>query len=351
MAATRSAFAESVRSRERRQRHEPRRAGDRRHDELVEVVEHRAREELAERTRVALVGAAERVQVAGAVALVDDRRRDPEPDEEEVQDQAARSPVAVEERMDLLEAGVEDRERLGDRSLRLPSRSALPRRSSRASRPARRSIAGGCMPPGNGSMSCSRNEPGPSRSVACGCGATSQTGVIASAWTWRTSASEIRSPSDHAPGWRPVAVNPVGGRGVAADLEVLAQLLVADRSTLGEEELDLLEDERVALDRGRVMRLLEPDAAPDAFGLERRRQPAETLAQLADLDPQPLVDRRARRSASPRVRDFVRLRHILMVPNTLGKCTAMAIYPYRTHPGARAPSAVDPSRSRSRLEL
>jgi hypothetical protein len=34
------------------------------------------------------------------------------------------------------------------------------------------------------------------------------------------------------------------------------------------------------------MRLLEPDAAPDAFGLDRRGQSAEALAQLADLYPE-----------------------------------------------------------------
>jgi hypothetical protein len=37
------------------------------------------------------------------------------------------------------------------------------------------------------------------------------------------------------------------------------------------------------LDRSRVVRLLEPDAAPNAFGLDRRGQPAEALPQLADL--------------------------------------------------------------------
>jgi hypothetical protein len=81
----------------------------------------------------------------------------------------------------------------------------------------------------------------------------------------------------------PVPVDPVRSGRVAADLEILAQLLVADRAALGEQQLDLLEHERVAFDRCRVMRFLEPDASPDAFGLKRRGQPTESLAQLADL--------------------------------------------------------------------
>ena len=54
--------------------------------------------------------------------------------------------------------------------------------------------SGGCMPPGKGSMSCSRNEPGRSFAVAWGCGATSQTGVIASEWTSRSSERVINLP-------------------------------------------------------------------------------------------------------------------------------------------------------------
>jgi hypothetical protein len=45
-----------------------------------------------------------------------------------------------------------------------------------------------------------------------------------------------------------VAVDPVGGGRVAADLEVFGQLLVAYGATFGEQRLNLLEDERVALD-------------------------------------------------------------------------------------------------------
>ena len=110
--------------RQRRQRHQTRRAGDRRDDELVEVVEHRAREELAERAGVALVGAAERGQVTGAVALVDDRRRVAEADQQEIEQQATGASIAVEERVDLLEACVEPCERLRDRRPRPPPRSA-----------------------------------------------------------------------------------------------------------------------------------------------------------------------------------------------------------------------------------
>ena len=89
--------------------------------------------------------------------------------------------------MDLLEPDVQVCQSLGNSSLLdLPQglRVADPvADQDRDLRP-----AGGCIPAGNGSMSCSRNEPGRSLAVACGCGATSQTGVIASEWIWRTSA-------------------------------------------------------------------------------------------------------------------------------------------------------------------
>src|SRR5215208_65264 len=104
-------------------------------------------------------------------------------------------------------------------------------------------------------------------------------------------------------------VHPVRRGAVAADLEVLAQLLVADRTAFGQEELHLLERERVALDRGRVMGFLEPDPTPDALRLDRRRQSAEPLAELDDLNPESLVDRGARRPATWGRRHFVRFGH------------------------------------------
>jgi hypothetical protein len=80
----------------------------------------------------------------------------------------------------------------------------------------------------------------------------------------------------------PLPVNPVGGIGVAADLEVFAELLVADGTALRQQLLDLLEHERVALDSGRVMGLLEPDPPPDDIRLVGRGEPAEPVSQFAD---------------------------------------------------------------------
>jgi hypothetical protein len=56
-----------------------------------------------ERSRRRYSGAGE---VARAIALVDDRRGDPEADKQEVQDEPAGAAVAVQEWVDLLEAGV-----------------------------------------------------------------------------------------------------------------------------------------------------------------------------------------------------------------------------------------------------
>src|SRR5690606_29982382 len=112
-----------------------------------------------------------------------------------------------------------------------------------------------------------------------------------------------------------LAVDPVGRVAVALDLEVLAQLLVADRAALGEELFDLLEDQRVALDCGGVVRLLEPDAAPESLGMGRRWQAAKLVAKLDDLGVQPLVERLASRTATPRASKVVWFGHIRTVPN------------------------------------
>lgn len=85
-------------------------------------------------------------------------------------------------------------------------------------------------------------------------------------------------------------VDPVRGIGVSANLQVFAQLLVTDRAALAQEQLDLLEHQRIALDRGGMVSLLKPDPPPDPFCLLRRRQASEPLPQLSDLDLKPLVD-------------------------------------------------------------
>jgi hypothetical protein len=112
----------------------------------------------------------------------------------------------------------------------------------------------------------------------------------------------------------PLPVDPAGSVGVAAHLEVFAQLFVADRPSLVKELLDLLEDQSVALDRRRVMGLLEPDAAPDSLRLVRGGEPSQSLAKLADLDFQPLVDICSCWSSPTRL-GLVWLRHGPIVPN------------------------------------
>jgi hypothetical protein len=88
-----------------------------------------------------------------------------------------------------------------------------------------------------------------------------------------------------------LVVEPVRGGGVAAHLHVLAQLLVADRSTLLEQLLDLAQDQSVAFEGRRVVGLLEPDVPPDALRLDWRGKAAEPLPQLGELRLQPFVDR------------------------------------------------------------
>ena len=66
-----------------------------------------------------------------------------------------------------------------------------------------------------------------------------------------------------------------------------------------------------------MVRLLEPDAAPDPVCLVGRWEPTEALAKLADLNSQSLVDSRAWWAATSRRSEFVWLRHNLNVPNNL----------------------------------
>lgn len=103
-------------------------------------------------------------------------------------------------------------------------------------------------------------------------------------------------------GLKCLAVNPPRGPGVSRDLQVLAQLLVADGAAFSEERLDLLEDEGVALDRRGVVRFLVPDRPPDVLCLGGRRQAAHAAPKLGDRLVKPLVDKLA---AWPADRRFV----------------------------------------------
>jgi hypothetical protein len=69
----------------------------------VEAVDHRAGDQLGQQPGVAFVGPVEGIQVRVALALVDDRGREAEPDQHQVQQQPAGAAVAVQERMDAFE--------------------------------------------------------------------------------------------------------------------------------------------------------------------------------------------------------------------------------------------------------
>jgi hypothetical protein len=85
-------------------------------------------------------------------------------------------------------------------------------------------------------------------------------------------ATGISGPVGHAVGH----IRAVVLRTAATSRYSLSSLLPTTRP-FSEEQLDLLQHERVALDRGRVMRLLEPDPTPDVLRLERRPNVPNTL--------------------------------------------------------------------------
>ena len=79
----------------------------------MEIVEDRAREQLAKGAVITLLPTAERREVARAISLVDNRRGVAEPDEEQIENEAARAAVAVQEGVNLLKARVQPRKRFG----------------------------------------------------------------------------------------------------------------------------------------------------------------------------------------------------------------------------------------------
>jgi hypothetical protein len=94
-----------------------------------------------------------------------------------------------------------------------------------------------------------------------------------------------------------LGVDPLGGLGVALHFEILRQLLLTDDPAFGQEHFNLAQDEGVAFDRRRVVRLFEPDVPPDAFGLRRTGQTSELGTQLLDGIVETDVDLRSRRTA------------------------------------------------------
>jgi len=67
-------------------------------------------------------------------------------------------------------------------------------------------------------------------------------------------------------------VNPLGRFCVPLDLKVFTQFLLAHGAALVKESLDLLENQSVSLDCGRVVRFLVPDALPNSLVLVRSRE-------------------------------------------------------------------------------
>lgn len=92
---------------QRGQRHETLRSRDRRDDEPVQVLQHRACHQFPERTGIAGVRAAERSEVGLSPAVRDHGGWVAESNEEQVQGQTPGPTVAVEERVDPLERAVQ----------------------------------------------------------------------------------------------------------------------------------------------------------------------------------------------------------------------------------------------------
>ena len=113
-------------------------------------------------------------------------------------------------------------------------------------------------------------------------------------------------------------VDPFGRPGIALNVEVLAELLVPDGPTLGEEGSDLLQHEGVAFDGRAVVSLLEPDVTPDLLVLGWAWEPSgsrEILHPDVDLGE----DVRPAGTSSSRLGD----RHGANAPRGSMKCAAV----------------------------
>jgi hypothetical protein len=74
--------------------------------EPVEAILYRPSDHLAEQPVISVIGPIKRAQVLRAILLVDDGRSEAVANQEKVQHEPARPPVAVSERMDALEPSV-----------------------------------------------------------------------------------------------------------------------------------------------------------------------------------------------------------------------------------------------------
>jgi hypothetical protein len=213
----------------------------------VKVVQNRSGQKLAQWPAVPGVRAPQGREVATTRTLVDDRRREAEPYEKQIQNQSTGAAVAVEERMNLLKVGVQRGQPLRDgrilsttelldfhnpvadkcRHLR-PARwvqasgEGLNLMLAKGARPL--SVAGlrmWCDVPDRGHCKCV-DVPylGKRDQLAIGPG------------TWLNA----------------LAVHPVRCVGVSTDLVVFAQFPIPDGAPFLKEDLDLFEDQSVPLD-------------------------------------------------------------------------------------------------------
>jgi len=266
------------------QRNETRRPRDTGQDEAVEVVDHRARENLSKGTVVAGISSLHRAKVPLALPLEDDDGRIPETAQDEIESQPPSATIAVDERVNALELVVNLRGQFRQQVTGLH-----PRGDSRHE--------------GHPFIQCGGHE----RPTRWSHPALEGTDLMASEASrgfliggigmrghlpHRRHGEVVDVPhllhSDELPALplgllNGLPVHPCGGIAVTLHLHVLPQRLRADGTALLEKGLHFAENEGVPLQRGRVMCLEVPDVSPDVLGLLGRRQPPEAGAQLSHL--------------------------------------------------------------------
>ena len=280
---------------ERNQRDQRIGSGHCRIDESIEIVEHSSGHDLAERSWVALIASLKRLEVLRPLSGEDERRWESTAHQKQVEDQPSGAAVSVDEGMDLFKGsvscshGLYETFRVADRLKRVhpidhrrldfspgwwlhatgKSVEIVPAKAS-GTLPIVRVRVGGHPPywPKRQFVDVANLGEGQHRS-AC--------------------------PIARVQG---VAVDPLGGCRIPGDLQVLGKLPIADCSPLGEQCLDLGDDQCVAFERGRMVGFEVPDGRPDRLSIIRSGQSPETLVEFFDGLGKALVDEATRRPTS-----------------------------------------------------
>jgi hypothetical protein len=251
---------------ERRQRNELRFPREIRDQESSEGIAESSGNDFGERRRVPTIGETKRIQVTPSLLLQDHRRGITRLDEKEVQDEAPNATIAIDERMDPLEPRMVHGSVHDGMHIEACHRRGTPVREIGRDRCRLRDSHA--------------PHPHPSR--------PQRSWAIPRRWRFNLpgerhgEAVELRDDLEgDSLACRRLSIGPIGGASVALDVEYFDQ--VGTRTSILHDLLDLGSGHGVALDRRRVMDVVDPDLAEDGVGFDGPRETTEVFVEKSDL--------------------------------------------------------------------